>query len=86
MAITISNARRESVGSLWAYSGDFTTDSGDSTLTVTHKMNYVAKADVDIQKGGVGAQNPKVTHSGGVMTMVFDDTLGYSGSFYIVGK
>lgn len=86
MAITLSNVRRESTGSIWSLTGDFTTATGDSSLTITHNFNYVASADINIQKGGIGVQNPKLTHSSGITTMVFDDTLGYSGTFDIRGK
>lgn len=86
MAITILNPVRNITGNLRTYSGDFTTAAGDSTLTITHGMYNVADADVNIQKGGLGAQNPKITHASGVCTFVVDDTQGYSGTFYFLGK
>lgn len=86
MAITLSNIRKESVGSLWSLSGDFTTADGDSTLTITHGFNYVASDNVSTKTGGVGVQTPKVTHSAGVATLVWDNTKGFSGKFNFVGK
>lgn len=86
MAITITSPTRNILGNLRTYSGDFTTVAGDSTLTITHGMYNVVDAKVDIQKGGVGAQNPKITHSAGVCTFVVDDTQGYSGTFYFLGS
>lgn len=86
MAITISNPVRNVVGNLRTYSGDFTTARGDSTLTITHGMYNVVDSEVNMLKGAVGTQNPKVTHSAGVCTFVVDDTLGNSGTFYFMGS
>ena len=86
MAITISNPTRNVLGNLRTYSGDFTTAKGDSTLTITHGMYNVVDCNVTMQKGGVGAQDAKITNSAGVCTFVVDDTLAYSGTFFFLGS
>lgn len=86
MAITISDPKRNVLGDLRSYSGTFTTASGDSSLTITHGMYDVRQADVRLDAGGVNTPNPKITNSSGVCTFLVDDTLGYSGTFYFLGK
>ena len=86
MAVTPSNVRKESVGSLWCITGDFTSANGDTGFTFEHGFNYVASDEVDLSAGGVGTQNPKITHSAGTATVTFDNTLGYSGKFKFIGK
>lgn len=86
MAITISNPVRSVTGNLRTYSGTFTTASGDSSLTITHGMYDVRQSDVRIDAGGLNTPNPKITNSAGVCTFVVDDTLGYSGTFFFMGK
>lgn len=86
MAITLSNIRRESVGSLWALSGTFTTASGDNSLVITHGFYNVANCDIRLNTGGLNTPHPKITNASGACTFVVDDTQGYSGTFYIVGK
>lgn len=86
MAVTQSNIRRESIGSLWSLTGDFTSADGDSTFTVNHGFYFVASGTADIHSGGIATQRPKITHSAGVATILFDDTLGYSGKFQFTGK
>ena len=86
MAITISNPTRNIAGNLRTYSGDFTTAKGDSTLTITHGMYNVVDANVNMMKGAVNTQNPKITHSAGVCTFVVDDTMANSGTFYFLGS
>jgi len=86
MAITISDPVRNILGNLRSYSGQFTTAKGDSTLTITHGMYNVVETNVNMMKGAVGTQNPKVTHSAGVCTLVVDDTMSNSGTFYFLGS
>ena len=86
MAITLSNIHRESVGSLWALSGTFTTGANDSSLAITHGFYYVANADIQLSAGGLNTPNPKITHTAGIATFVVDSTQSYSGTFYIVGR
>lgn len=86
MAITISSPKRNVVGDLRTYSGSFTTATGDTSLTITHGMYDVRDSRVSLQAGGLNTPNPKVTNSAGVCTFVVDDTQGYSGTFFFLGK
>jgi len=85
MAFTQSNVRRGNKGDEYSIAGSFTSASGDTTLTVTHGMNLVSEASIKLDSS-VGWQVPKVTHSAGVATVVWDDTQGGSGSFFFIGK
>lgn len=75
-----------SLGNLKGLAGTFTSAEGDSSMTLAHGLNWVAYASVEIDTGGVGVQRPKITHSAGTMTVVWDDTLGYSGQLLVIGK
>ena len=86
MAFTQSNITGNVQGNMRTYSGSFTSASGDTTLTITHGMNYLADFHVTLGSGQVGAQNPKVTTSAGVSTVVWDDTQGASGQYYFMGR
>ncbi len=86
MAFTQSNLTRNVQGNMRTYSGTFTSASGDNTLTVTHGMNFLVNYHVTLGNGLVGPQNPKVTTSAGVSTVVWDNTLGASGQFHFIGR
>jgi hypothetical protein len=86
MAISVTTVVPGSVGDARSLSGAFTSTAGDTTLTYTHGMYDVRIADFRLAAGAIGAQVPKVTHSAGVATVIWDDTLGFDGTFYIVGK
>lgn len=77
----IEAGRKKVVGTLTTASGD---NSG-SLGTSTHGLNYVETVRVSFQKGGVAAHQPKVTVSGGTVTIVSDDTEGYSGDWEVTG-
>lgn len=69
--------------------GTFTTAAGDNSLTLapaTHGLNNVRTYNVSLDAGGVGTQTPKVANSAGTLTITFDDTLGYSGTWWVSGK
>lgn len=86
MSFTVSNLRRGSVGDATSLAGTFTSDAGDTTFTFTHGMYDVRLARFSLETGAVDAQPPKVTHSAGVATVIWDDTQGLSGTLYVVGK
>lgn len=86
MAVTLSNIRRGNTGDMYSYSGTFTSAAGDTTVTITHGMNYIAVEKVDLQGGAIESPQPKITNSAGVATVTFTDTMGCSGNFYFVGK
>ena len=84
MAFTQSNLARTVMGNKVAYSGLFTSASGDNTLTITHGMYNPIVTEAILQL--VGAQVPKMTTSAGATTFVWDDTQGASGQFLILGN
>lgn len=86
MSFSVSNVVGGSVGDARSLSGTFTSAAGDHTLTYTHGMYNVRDARFTLATGAVDVPPPKVTHSAGVATVIWDDTQGLSGSFYIVGK
>lgn len=86
MSISVTTVVPGSVGDARSLSGAFTSAQGDTTLTYTHGMYDVRTAIFTLQGEAIDAQRPKVTHSAGVATVVWDDTNAFSGTFYIVGK
>lgn len=84
MAFTVSNIQRSVTGNYVIISGLFTSARGDNTLTFTHGLNNIVEDTVDLD--AVGFQKPLVSHSAGVMTATWDDTLGVTGSFTIIGN
>ncbi len=87
VAFTVTNAH--SSGNLRAVHGTFTSADGDSDLSITsttHGLDYIVDYDITIDTGGLGVQRPKVTISAGTITATVDDTLGYSGKFYVLGR
>lgn len=84
---TVTGANYEG-GMRFVY-GTFTTASGDSTLSLTsatHGLNHIADYNVTLDTGAVGVQTPKVTVSSGTLTIVYDDTQGYSGKWSVKGR
>ena len=89
MAYTFTVTNTHSVGNLRAVHGTFTSAAGDNTGTLsasTHGMNYIADCNITLDTGGLSTPNPKVTISSGTITFVYDDTEGYSGKFYVLGR
>jgi hypothetical protein len=84
---TVTNSH--SSGNLKVVHGTFTTTTGDSSVSLTnstHGLNYIVDYHLTINAGGVGVQEPKVSISAGTITATYDDTLGYSGTFYVKGR
>jgi hypothetical protein len=86
MAQTNSNVIGGVQGNLRYWSADFTTATGDHTLTFNHGLNYLVESRVSLAIGGLNTQDPKITHSSGTATAVFNNTLGLSGHAYFLGK
>lgn len=86
MAFTVTSLVPGSAGDCRSLSGTFTSAQGDSTLTFTHGMGAVRLADFSLDPGGIAPQIPSVTHAAGVATVTWDDTLGASGRFCVIGK
>jgi hypothetical protein len=69
--------------------GTFTTTTGDTTVSLTPTttgLYYIVDYDISLDTGGIAHQNPKVSISSGTITCTFDDTLGYGGTFYVLGN
>ena len=89
MAVAYTVTNMHSVGNLRAVHGTFTTAAGDSSLTLapaTHGLNYIVDYDIKLDTGGIQPATPKVTISSGTLTWLVDDTLGYSGKFFVLGR
>jgi hypothetical protein len=89
MAYTFTVTNSHSSGDTKTIHGTFTTASGDTTGTLdadTHGLNYIVDYNVTLDTGGVSVPNPKITVSAGTITILYEDTLGYSGKFYVNGK
>lgn len=89
MAVTFTVTNVHSSGNLKAVHGTFTTESGDSDLSIgasTHGLNYIVDYDIKLDTGGIGTQRPKCTISSGTITATVDDAMGYSGKFYVLGR
>ena len=88
VAYTVTNVH--SLGNLKAVHGTFTSAAGDGngeTLTATtHGLNYIADYSIKLDTGGLNVPQPKVTISSGTLTWTVDDTLGYAGKFYVLGR
>ena len=68
--------------------GTFTTATGDNSGTLdvsVHGLNYVQTHRVNFTPGGLNTPVPKVTNSSGTLTIVSDDTQGYSGNWEVTG-
>lgn len=85
MAFTIT-PYSGSAGNLRTYHGTFTSALGDTALSLNHGFNYVAQFECSLRPGGVGTQQPSISHASGTSTVTWDDTLGYSGQFFVSGR
>lgn len=77
------------MGNKRAVWGTFTTSSGDTSVQITSSttgINAVADKKISLDTGGIAHQNPKISVSGGTITATFDDTQGYSGTFWVLGS
>ena len=89
MAIAYTVTSVQSLGSLRAAHGTFTSAAGDSGGTLgasTHGLNYIVDYRISLDTGGLNTPQPKATVSSGTITWTVDDTLGYSGKFYVAGR
>lgn len=89
MAISVTVDGVKNCGAVRLVHGTFTTATGDSSLQITiseHGLNEVFLAQANITDGGLNTPQPKITNSAGTITMLFDDTLGYSGHFALIGR
>ena len=73
-------------GNLRYWTCDFTTDSGDNSLSFNHGITHIVDSRVSFEKAALNTGNPKVTHSSGTATASVDDAFGYSGHAYFSGK
>jgi hypothetical protein len=84
---TVTNAHSE--GNLRSVHGTFTTTTGDTSVSLanaTHGLNYIVDYHLTLDTGGLNTLPPKVSVSAGTITATYDDTLGYSGKFYVKGR
>lgn len=85
MAVTVSTTGRTVYGNRVCLYGTFTSAAGDNTVTISHGMYQVDDFN-EVLEGALDYQNPKVSHSAGVTTLVYNDTDGLSGRWKIVGQ
>jgi hypothetical protein len=90
MAVAYTVTERNVTGNLIVVHGTFTSAAGDGngeTLgATTHGLNYIVDYDIKLDTGGLNVPTPKVTISSGTLTWTVDDTLGYSGKWYVKGR
>lgn len=89
MAFTNTLTSVTPIGQMKLVTGTFTSATGDTAQTLTatdHGLNYIAFYDIHLDAGGLNTPSPKVSRSGGSLTITWDDTLGYSGDFTLIGR
>lgn len=89
MAFTHTVTNAHVLGNLRAVHGTFTSASGDTVQTLdnsVHGLNYIVFQDVSLDTGGLNTPISKIGISSGTITATWDDTMGYSGTFYVVGR
>jgi len=89
MAVTLTVTAKQSTGNNFKAHGTFTSATGDSSVAITASntgINFVTDAEVSLDTGGINTPRPKMTISGGNVTAAFEDTLGYSGKWYVEGR
>lgn len=73
----------------WEVMGTFTSAAGDNSGSLansTHGLNNIVKSNVDFNSAALNAANPKVTVSGGTVTITCDNSDGLSGNWNVVGN
>ena len=89
MAVSFTIDGVQSVGNMkWAH-GTFTSADGDTSASLanaTHGFNYVVGYQFTFDTGGVAVPTPKATISGGTITLTFDNSQGYSGKWWVMGR
>lgn len=86
MATTVTIDKITVLGDMRKSMGSFTTADKDSTITVATGLNYIYDYGLTLAQGAVGAQQPKLSVSGGTITGTVDDTKGFSGRFFALGR
>ena len=90
MAVAYTVTNTHSSGNLRAVHGTFTTAAGDGSAetlsATTHGLNYIVDYQIKLDTGGLATLPPKVTVSSGTLTWTVDDTRGYSGKFFVLGR
>jgi len=89
VTITVKGLKRKSIGAWWLVTGTFTSAAGDSAVSLafaTHGLREIIKADVHLDTGLVGSEAPKISISGGTVTVTFSNTQGKSGRFELIGR
>lgn len=90
VAYTVDSPGVQSLGNLKLVHGTFTSALGDGngeTLTATtHGLNYIVGYQILLDTGGLNTPQPKVTIASGTLTWTVDDTLGYSGKWWVLGR
>ena len=88
MATTVTVGGFNQVGTFRETYGTFTTADADTSISIITGLNYIFDGayDVSLSKGGLDAQKPKLSISGGTITGTVDDTQGYSGTYWARGR
>jgi len=88
MAVTNTHTDTVNMGSIRIAYGTFTSANGDNTVTLTsgtdHGLNVILMHQIELD--GHGVPIPDVSISGGTVTATFNDTLGYSGRWTLIGR
>ena len=89
MAVALTVDGKETRGNNFFVHGTFTSATGDNSVAITVSntgINNVVDAEVSLDTGGINTPRPKMVISGGSVTASFEDTLGYSGKWYVEGR
>jgi len=89
MAVSFSVTGSNNLGAVRLVHGTFTSSSGDTSATLNntvHGLGQVIMYQVSLDSGGINVAAPKVTQTGSSLALAWDDTLGYSGKWAVIGK
>lgn len=89
MTVALTVVGKNSVGNMRSVSGTFTSAANDKTVSITpteHGCGYVDWAEVTLDAGAAGTEQPKIAISNGTVTATFNDTQGLSGRWVVTGK
>lgn len=93
VAYTVGTGNSDGVhsfGNLKFVFGTFTSAAGDGngeTLSATtHGLNFIVASEITLDTGGLNTPVLKKTVSSGTLTWTLDDTLGYSGKWWVIGR
>jgi hypothetical protein len=69
--------------------GTFTSANGDgngeSITASTHGLNYIVQCFIALDGTAMGHQSPEISISSGTITWTVEDTLGFSGRWFVMG-